>query len=504
VLGWAFYEKRRLLGDFTHVPGSNLGSTLARNAINDHVLYMSLTFAAGVVAVVLLVLAGKRRLIRIGAGTVIVAMVFAQSGYLFRHYNPTIDQRYFYPITPTLTAFNARTGGAQTLRLDLTDIAPDANLWYQVRSATSYDAIGVKNYDKLYKGLLRADDGPNIPLVFLGAQQGPRNLTGLQALGISFVSTSEVYPFGAQVGPPGLFDSSGAAPVDVAQGESQTQSFTASAAGLNLLMIPTGGGGSAGCRLSVTLAELPSTRQVARGDAPCNPLGTTFAFPPLTDSANKEYRVSITGVGGASVLRSAGPAAHLVMAAYATEAPGLQPVETIGSLRLFAVPGTPPQYFSPVETRPVTSDSQALGLLENGQVNVGLTALLDRPDSASTGPPGSVRVVERSATQVRLAVTRARPGWLVGLQTYYPGWTATVNRHPVPITRADVAFSAVPVGAGTSDVVLSYQPKSVSIGLTVSLVSLLALLALMASAVPWRRLRSSLFAPTVGQHVRRQ
>jgi uncharacterized membrane protein YfhO len=105
-----------------------------------------------------------------------------------------------------------------------------------------------------------------------------------------------------------------------------------------------------------------------------------------------------------------------------------------------------------------------------------------------------VRVVERSATKVRLAVTRARPGWLVGLQTYYPGWTATVNNHHVPITRADVAFSAVPVGAGTSNVVLSYQPKSVSIGLIVSLVALLALLVLVAPAVPWRRLQSSLRA----------
>jgi uncharacterized membrane protein YfhO len=89
-----------------------------------------------------------------------------------------------------------------------------------------------------------------------------------------------------------------------------------------------------------------------------------------------------------------------------------------------------------------------------------------------------------------MTVTRGQPGWVVALQTYYPGWTATVNGHRVPITRADVAFSAVPVGQGTNNVVLSYQPKSVSIGLIVSAVSLVILLALVASTIPWQRTRT--------------
>jgi hypothetical protein len=175
------------------------------------------------------------------------------------------------------------------------------------------------------------------------------------------------------------------------------------------------------------------------------------------------------------------------MAGYSTDVPGLQPIENVGSLGLFAVPGTPPQYFSPAQARSVSKDSEAFGLLEGGNVDVGLTALLDRSGGSSTGPPGSVRVVKRTATEVRMAVTRSQPGWLVALQTYYPGWTATVNGHSVPITRADVAFSAVPVSGGKSNVVLSYQPKTVAIGLIVSIASLVILLALVASAVPWRR-----------------
>jgi hypothetical protein len=46
------------------------------------------------------------------------------------------------------------------------------------------------------------------------------------------------------------------------------------------------------------------------------------------------------------------------------------------------------------------------------------------------------------------------------------------------------------VGQGTNNVVLSYQPASVSIGLIVSIASLVILLALFASGIPWRRTRA--------------
>jgi hypothetical protein len=494
VLGWAFYEKRRLLETFANLPGSSLGSAVARNAINDHVLYMSLSYAAGVAAIILLVLAGRRRAVRVGAGALLVAMVFAQSGYLFRHYNPTVNQRYFYPVTPSLVAFSARTGDAQTLRLDETDIPADSNLWYQLSIPASYDAIGVGHYDDLYVRLLRAS---RTSTGVLGAPQGPRDLAGLQALGIHFVSTAKDYPFGTEASDSSLSDPSGAAPFGLGEpGPLATQDFNSGTSGLDLILAPVAGTSPADCQLSLSLEELPSMQHVATSSAPCKGPEAAFAFAPLGDSAGKRYRVNVTGSAGASLLRSPGvvsPAGsggvggHLVMAAYSTDVPGLQPVESVGSLHLFGVPGTPPQYFSPGQTRSVSNDSQALGLLDGGGVDVSRTALLDQRGPSSAGPPGSVTVLRRSATEVKLAVTRSQPGWLVGLQTYYPGWNATVNGRRVPITRADMAFSAVPVGRGSSTVVLSYQPKTVSIGLWVSVLSALVLLALFVSAAPWRR-----------------
>jgi uncharacterized membrane protein YfhO len=89
-------------------------------------------------------------------------------------------------------------------------------------------------------------------------------------------------------------------------------------------------------------------------------------------------------------------------------------------------------------------------------------------------------------------VARTTPGWLVALQTFYPGWHARVNGNDVPIERANVAFSAVPVGAGTSDIVLSYDPLSVRLGVLISLVSGVGLLVCAGLLVRLRRLATTM------------
>ena len=73
-------------------------------------------------------------------------------------------------------------------------------------------------------------------------------------------------------------------------------------------------------------------------------------------------------------------------------------------------------------------------------------------------------MLSESPTEVRLRVHRDQPGWVVALRTHYPGWTAQVDGRSVPLLRANVAFSAVEVGAGTREVVLRYHPTSVRLG----------------------------------------
>jgi Bacterial membrane protein YfhO len=63
---------------------------------------------------------------------------------------------------------------------------------------------------------------------------------------------------------------------------------------------------------------------------------------------------------------------------------------------------------------------------------------------------------------------------LVLLDAYYPGWTATVDRQPVPIHRVDYAFRAVAVPAGRHIVEFRYAPTSFRLGIVLSAIGLAA------------------------------
>ena len=77
----------------------------------------------------------------------------------------------------------------------------------------------------------------------------------------------------------------------------------------------------------------------------------------------------------------------------------------------------------------------------------------------------------------------AEPSLLVVAQTYYHNWRATVDGRPAPLLRANVAFQAVPIPAGTHAVHLYYQDRAFAVGAGISL----GALAVCALAVFRRR-----------------
>ena len=71
---------------------------------------------------------------------------------------------------------------------------------------------------------------------------------------------------------------------------------------------------------------------------------------------------------------------------------------------------------------------------------------------------------------------------------HYPGWKARVGGVDAPLLRADHAFCALDLPAGTSEVELVFEPRSVAVGLAISAATaaLLAVVALLA----WKRRRA--------------
>jgi hypothetical protein len=110
-------------------------------------------------------------------------------------------------------------------------------------------------------------------------------------------------------------------------------------------------------------------------------------------------------------------------------------------------------------------------------------ALGDGTAGANAG--GSVRIVSYESDDVRIEASLPRPGYLLLLDTYFPGWRATVNGEPAPIHRADYNFRAVWLPAGTSTVGFSYRPESLRRGLFLCAAGLMALAA--AWFQPWQR-----------------
>jgi hypothetical protein len=95
--------------------------------------------------------------------------------------------------------------------------------------------------------------------------------------------------------------------------------------------------------------------------------------------------------------------------------------------------------------------------------------------TATTNADRSARILSYEPDEIRIGASLARPGYLLLLDTYFPGWSATVNGEPTTILRADYNFRAVQLPAGVSTVSFSYRPQSLRIGLYLCAVGLLAI-----------------------------
>jgi hypothetical protein len=91
---------------------------------------------------------------------------------------------------------------------------------------------------------------------------------------------------------------------------------------------------------------------------------------------------------------------------------------------------------------------------------------------------GQAAITLDQANRVEVEVEAASAGWLLLLDTDYPGWMALVDNHPVGISRANGAYRAVPIPAGEHKVVFFYRPMSVWIGAAVSAAAALVCAAL--------------------------
>lgn len=109
------------------------------------------------------------------------------------------------------------------------------------------------------------------------------------------------------------------------------------------------------------------------------------------------------------------------------------------------------------------------------------------PVAPAPGPSTLVaaRIDRPSGARLVATVDAPTAGWLVLAESWYPGWTVTVDGHEAQLVRANINQKAVAVPAGTHRVAFVLRPVSLVRGAIVSAMAFGCLLT--AAALAWRR-----------------
>lgn len=149
--------------------------------------------------------------------------------------------------------------------------------------------------------------------------------------------------------------------------------------------------------------------------------------------------------------------------------------------RILSRASTLPRMYMVYKSETLRGDDQLLSRLFDPQFNVFNTIVLetDPPAGVTTSEllqPSNVLITRYLDNLVESEVVASQAGFLVLTDTWYPGWKAYVDGKETPIMRTNYTFRGVVVPEGKHEVVFSYEPKSVRVGLGITLISSLFVL----------------------------
>ncbi|MBS1849242.1 MAG: YfhO family protein, partial [Actinobacteria bacterium] len=455
---------------------SNAGKStqrgIAMSTLTHHVVFIMVTFAVGCVCAYLHAGSTNGHSKRLG-GWGVVVVLFLQGGFLFRHHNPTVPSDRFMAVPAVTKSIASRIGANQTLWADAATLTPSVNLWIPTYSPDNYDVIGIASYERLYRAVL----DPPAKFIVGGAQvsmltgpYSPARDDSLRTLGIRRIVTNLDYPneFGiASLAP---------APVDMDNG--QTLDYDAPYFHPTNLVLHTQG-----------LPDESRIEITSGGDRPWTREATVYGGLATIELPDKiPARGSLT-----ATVAGRGPAwsGRVVSGTFIdSNMPGLRLVDSIGQFHIFAVPGPSGFVFSPAATLHAANTDDAFEAAIDPHRSPPDSVVLEGPGTTTRGKPGTVTVRAQDPTRVAATVTRTSPGYVVFNQNDLPGWRATVDGRAARIVRANSTFMAVAVPEGTSQVTFRYQPRTVRIGMLISLAAIVAGIATLVVAAVLDRRRS--------------
>ncbi len=144
------------------------------------------------------------------------------------------------------------------------------------------------------------------------------------------------------------------------------------------------------------------------------------------------------------------------------------------------------------DVRPETPGS--LAELKSGQVDGRQVAFVDGPlpnVSQPTSGEDSVRITGRSGDRLTASASTSAPGLVVFSEIYAKGWHAYVDGKQVDVIQTNHALRGVAVDAGTHRIELRYEPRSLQIGLWITVITAIGMLGVSVLAIgTWMRSRT--------------
>ncbi|MCX7014146.1 MAG: YfhO family protein, partial [Candidatus Sumerlaeota bacterium] len=259
-----------------------------------------------------------------------------------------------------------------------------------------------------------------------------------------------------------------------------------------------------------TSATLPKVGPSALNRGMIERIPMVWGYEPgaprrFVELANASQDVSLLRFNPFLSVRGTGPIQDLLGARWRVDKPAAQGAPADGPAKrdygFFAIyenPDAMPRAWVAPRGENAGAWSSILLALTSGKARPRETALFEEappqaPPGSATGAraesapaTGAARIAAESANRVAVDYDAAAGGFLVLADRWDSGWRATVNGRNVPLLRAFGVLRAVPVEAGTGQVVFVYRPWDFYLGLVVSLGSMVFLLT-------WRPLFKTLF-----------
>jgi hypothetical protein len=155
-------------------------------------------------------------------------------------------------------------------------------------------------------------------------------------------------------------------------------------------------------------------------------------------------------------------------------------VANVGAASVYENTKALPRAYIAGHARRAAHNQEAFDILRTHDLQLGRDVVVESTEPLATGGSMGGRVVSvaTAAASLQAEVQMDGDGYLVVNDSYYPGWTATVDGTETRLFRANGHVRAVAVSGGRHSVLMRFEPRSLRFGALVSLAFIAVTLAL--------------------------